>query len=66
MMMIVSIAASKRQIPIRCNGQITDDDRRKVKNVTWEVEHHPEMRIVRWMCGVKLKDRLPSKELREV
>ena len=24
-----------------------------------------EMRIVRWMCGVKLKDRLPSKELRE-
>jgi len=24
-----------------------------------------EMRTVRWMCGVKLKDRLPSKELRE-
>jgi len=24
-----------------------------------------EMRIVRWMCGVKLKDRHPSKELRE-
>jgi len=24
-----------------------------------------EMRIVRWMCGVKLKDRLPSKVLRE-
>jgi len=23
------------------------------------------MRIVRWMCGVKLKDRFPSKELRE-
>ena len=23
------------------------------------------MRLVRWMCGVKLKDRLPSKELRE-
>ena len=22
-----------------------------------------EMRMVRWMCGVKLKDRLPSKEL---
>ena len=21
--------------------------------------------VVRWMCGVKLKDRLPSKELRE-
>ena len=24
-----------------------------------------EMRMVRWMCGVKRKDRLPSKELRE-
>ena len=24
-----------------------------------------EMRMVSWMCGVKLKDRLPSKELRE-
>ena len=23
------------------------------------------MRMVRWMCGVKLKDRLPLKELRE-
>jgi len=24
-----------------------------------------EVRMVRWMCGIKLKDRLPSKELRE-
>jgi len=24
-----------------------------------------EMRMVRWMCSVKQKDRLPSKELRE-
>ena len=24
-----------------------------------------EMRMVRWMCGVELKDRFPSKELRE-
>jgi len=24
-----------------------------------------EMRMVRWMCGVKLKDRLSSKKLRE-
>ena len=23
------------------------------------------MRMVTWMCGIKLKDRLPSKELRE-
>ena len=27
--------------------------------------HRAEMRMVRWMCGVKLIDRLPSKELRE-
>jgi len=25
----------------------------------------PEMRMVRWMCGIKLKDRFPSKQLRE-
>ena len=24
-----------------------------------------EMRMVRWMCGIKLQDRLPSKELRK-
>jgi len=24
-----------------------------------------EMRMARWMCGVKLQDRIPSKELRE-
>ena len=24
-----------------------------------------EMRMVRWMCGVKVKDRVPCKELRE-
>jgi len=23
------------------------------------------MRMVRWMCGIKVKDRVPSKELRE-
>ena len=39
---------------------------------TWPVRkenvvalQRPDMRMVRWMCGVKLKDRLPSKELRE-
>ena len=38
---------------------------------TWPVSkenvaiQRAEMRMVRWMCGVKLKDRLPSKELRE-
>ena len=27
--------------------------------------HRSEMRMVRWMCNVKVKDRVPSKELRE-
>jgi len=27
--------------------------------------HWAEMRMVRLMCGVKLQDRVPSKELRE-
>jgi len=26
---------------------------------------HQEMRMVRWMCNVKVQDRVPSKELRE-
>jgi len=41
-------------------------------SVTWPVKkenvvalQRAEMRMVRCMCGVKLKDRLPSKELRE-
>ena len=40
-------------------------------SVTWPVRkenvvalQRAEMRMVRWMCGSKLKDRLPSKELR--
>ena len=40
---------------------------------TWSVRkenvvalQRAEMRMVRWMCGVKVKDRFPSKELREI
>ena len=37
---------------------------------TWPVRKEnvvalTEMRMVRWMCGIKLKDRLPSKEQRD-
>jgi len=35
---------------------------RKENNVALE---RAEMRMVRWMCSVKVKDRVPSKELRE-
>ena len=44
----------------------------RYRSETWPVRKEnvvalkrAEMRMVRWMCGVKLKDRLPSKELRE-
>jgi len=36
-----------------------------VKNENVVALQRAEMRMVRWMCGIKLKDRLPSKELRE-
>jgi len=35
---------------------------RKVNEVALQ---RAEMRMVRWMCNVKVKDRVPSKELRE-
>jgi len=42
------------------------------RSETWPVRkenvvalQQAEMRMVRWMCGVKLKHRFPSKELRE-
>jgi len=38
---------------------------RKENKETKVALQRAEMRMVRWMCGVKLKDRLPSKELRE-
>jgi len=40
---------------------------------TWRVRHEnevalqrAEMRMVRWMCGIKVKDRYPSRELTEI
>ena len=43
-----------------------------VKFATWPVRkenemalQRAEMRVVRWMCNVTVKDRVPSKELRE-
>jgi len=39
------------------------------RSETWPVRkvaiQQAEMRMVRWMCGVKLQDRIPSKGLRE-
>ena len=38
--------------------------------MTWHVrkenkEMRAEMRVVRWMCGIKVTERFPRKELRE-
>jgi len=33
--------------------------------IVFSVSFCPEMRMVRWMCNVKVKYRVPSKELRE-
>jgi len=42
------------------------------RSETWSVRkesevalQRAEMKMVRWMCNVKVKDRVPSKELRE-
>jgi len=35
---------------------------RKENEVTLQ---RAEMKMVRWMCGVNIKDRIPSKELRD-
>jgi len=42
------------------------------RSETWPIRnenevalHQAEVRMVRWMCGFKLQDRVPSKGLRE-
>jgi len=42
------------------------------RSETWPVRkenvvahQRAEMRVVRWMCGIQVKDRFPSKELRK-
>ena len=43
------------------DGSVTWPDRKEN-----EVALQPaEMRMVRWMCDVKVKDKVPSKELRD-
>ena len=36
-----------------------------IKKENDEAHQRTEMRMVRWMCGVKLQKRVPSKGLRE-
>jgi len=61
-------------VPLLTNSDISLNRRRKLYsscvrksmlhgNETWHVRK--EIRMVRWMCGIKLKDSVPNKELRE-
>ena len=52
---------------IRCvlNSMLPYSETWPVRKESAVALQRAEMRMVRWMCGVKLKDRLPSKELRE-
>ena len=47
------------------SSMLHGSETRPVRNENVVVLQRAEMRMVRWMCGVKLKNRLPSKELRE-
>jgi len=47
------------------NAALHRSEARPVRKENVVELHQAEMRIVRCMCDIKLKDRLPSKELRE-
>ena len=46
-------------------GSLTNSDTWSVRKENEVALQPAEMRMVRWMCIVKVKDRVPSKELRE-
>jgi len=47
------------------NGSVRGSETWPVSKENVVALQRAEMRMVRWVCGVKLKDRFPSKELRE-
>jgi len=50
-----------QQFPTQCHGTETWP----MRNENEVALQHAEIRMVRWMCGFKLQDRVPSKGLRE-
>ena len=52
---------------IRCvqNSMLPYSETRPVRKENAVALQRAEMRMVRWMCGIKVKDRFPSKKLRE-
>ena len=48
------------------NSMLHGSKTRPVRKENEVALRRAEMRMVRWMCNVKVKDRVPSKELREI
>jgi len=47
------------------SSMLHGSETRRVRKENKMALQRAEMRMVRWMCNVKVKDRVPSKELRE-
>ena len=47
-------------------GRLYGSENWPVRKENEVVLQRAEMTMVTWMCGIKLKDRFPSKELREI
>jgi len=71
--MLASIAPLLEIQDWQCNVSLSGSQSSMLHgSETWPVRkenevalQRAEMRMVRWMCGIKLQDRVPSKELRE-
>ena len=48
-----------------CSSMLHKSEKWPVRKENEVALQRAEMRMVRWMCNVKVKDRVPSKELRE-
>ena len=66
------VMLTNKDVSLIMRGRLYSSCVRSSMLQTWPVRkenvvalQRAEMRMVRCMCGVKLKDRLPSKELRE-
>ena len=57
------LVLTNKDVSLIMRGRLYSSCVRRKENVV--ALQRAEMRMVRWMCGNKLKHRLPSKELRE-
>jgi len=54
-----------RIISLIVRGRLYSSETSPIKKENEVALQRAEIRMVRWMCGVKLQDRVPSKGLRE-